>query len=114
MELTSQGNGSYWYLPPECFDLSKKPEISQKVDIWSIGVILYQMVLGRKPFGEDMCQNQQLKNHILLRSSTLEFPFKPLVTNELKECLKKCLCYGSKDRWDVEQVLSSKFVIHRK
>jgi tousled-like kinase len=32
MELTSQGAGTYWYLPPECFVVSKEPpKISSKV-----------------------------------------------------------------------------------
>ena len=32
MELTSQGAGTYWYLPPECFVVSKDPpKISSKV-----------------------------------------------------------------------------------
>lgn len=58
MALTSPGAGTYWYLPPECFQLnsSSPPLISQKVDVWSVGVILYQMVYGKKPFGEDMTQ----------------------------------------------------------
>ena len=29
MELTSQGAGTYWYLPPECF--TESPKISSKV-----------------------------------------------------------------------------------
>ena len=58
MALTSQGAGTYWYLPPECFQTGngQPPLISQKVDVWSVGVILYQMVYGKKPFGEDMTQ----------------------------------------------------------
>ncbi len=32
MELTSQGAGTYWYLPPECFIIGKEPPmISSKV-----------------------------------------------------------------------------------
>ena len=33
IELTSQGVGTYWYLPPECFDMSNKkpPDINSKV-----------------------------------------------------------------------------------
>ncbi len=32
MELTSQGAGTYWYLPPECFVIGKDPpKISSKV-----------------------------------------------------------------------------------
>lgn len=41
IELTSQGVGTYWYLPPECFVSDQKAMISAKVDIWSIGVIYY-------------------------------------------------------------------------
>jgi serine/threonine protein kinase len=36
-ELTSQGAGTYWYLPPEVFDKTKTPKISSKVDVWSVG-----------------------------------------------------------------------------
>lgn len=50
LELTSQGVGTYWYLPPETFE-EHKPFITSKVDIWSVGVILYEMVYGLKPFG---------------------------------------------------------------
>lgn len=43
MELTSQGAGTYWYLPPECFVVSKEPpKISSKV------CDLYFMVLKQK------------------------------------------------------------------
>ena len=32
MELTSQGAGTYWYLPPECFEIgTQPPSISNKV-----------------------------------------------------------------------------------
>ena len=32
LELTSQGAGTYWYLPPECFELGPRPPlISSKV-----------------------------------------------------------------------------------
>jgi len=49
MDLTSQGAGTYWYLPPECFVVGKTPpKISSKVDIWSVGVIFYQCLYGRK------------------------------------------------------------------
>jgi tousled-like kinase len=43
MELTSQGAGTYWYLPPECFGKDGVPRISSKVDVWSLGIIFYQV-----------------------------------------------------------------------
>jgi tousled-like kinase len=52
IELTSQGAGTYWYLPPETFQYSGygggAPKISSKVDVWSVGVILYQCLYGKR------------------------------------------------------------------
>ena len=57
MDLTSQGAGTYWYLPPECFVVGKMPpKISSKVDVWSVGVIFYQCLYGKKPFGHNQSQ----------------------------------------------------------
>ena len=45
MELTSPGMGTYWYLPPELFQ-STKGSVSEKIDIWSVGVIFYELLYG--------------------------------------------------------------------
>ena len=36
MELTSQGAGTYWYLPPETFVVTEGVRISNKVDVWFV------------------------------------------------------------------------------
>lgn len=52
MDLTSQGAGTYWYLPPECFVVGKDPpKISSKVDVWSVGVIFFQCLYGKRVRG---------------------------------------------------------------
>ena len=49
IELTSQGAGTYWYLPPETFKEGPgAPRISSKVDVWSVGVICYQCIYGKR------------------------------------------------------------------
>lgn len=70
VELTSQGAGTYWYLPPECFEMGGKqpPMISSKVDVWSVGVIFYQLLYGKKPFGNDMSQQKFLTESIRQRA----------------------------------------------
>ncbi|QHN91301.1 Serine/threonine-protein kinase TOUSLED [Arachis hypogaea] len=84
MELTSQGAGTYWYLPPECFELSKTPYISSKVDVWSAGILFYQMLFGRRPFGHDQTQERILREDTIIKARKVDFPTRPAVSNEAK------------------------------
>ena len=88
IELTSQGVGTYWYLPPECFDTDKNPPgISSKVDVWSIGVILYELAFGVRPFGHSLTQDRILKENVITNAKKVEFPQKPIVSEECKVIL---------------------------
>eukprot|EP00891_Asterochloris_glomerata_P008382 jgi/Astpho2/8382/e_gw1.00122.67.1_t len=90
MELTSQGVGTYWYLPPECFEIgTRPPTISNKVDVWSVGVILYQMLYGRRPFGEGVSQEMLLRDSVMLNANTVTFPSKPAVSAEGKDFINR-------------------------
>ena len=100
VELTSQGVGTYWYLPPECFQPASAT-ISTKVDVWSAGVIYYEMLFGVKPFGQDCSQERIWKEGVMLRAHSLEFPAKPVVSLEAKDFLRKCLVYSQEERIDV-------------
>ncbi|XP_051134590.1 serine/threonine-protein kinase TOUSLED-like isoform X2 [Andrographis paniculata] len=101
MELTSQGAGTYWYLPPECFELSRTPLISSKVDVWSLGILLYQMLFGRRPFGHDQTQERILREDTIIKARKVEFPTRPSVSNEAKEFIRRCLTYNQMERPDV-------------
>ncbi|PRP88805.1 hypothetical protein PROFUN_00273 [Planoprotostelium fungivorum] len=102
MDLTSQGAGTYWYLPPECFEVSKEPiKISSKVDVWSAGVIFYQMLYGRKPFGNNVSQQKILQDKVIINAQ-LEFPAKPVVTQQAKDFIKRCLTMSQTMRPDVK------------
>lgn len=104
MELTSQGAGTYWYLPPECFDVDA-PRISSKVDVWSAGVIFYQMLFGEKPFGNNLSQQKILQQGIVNRNLVVSFPHYKKVSHEAKEFILKCLTPNQDLRPSV-QVLS--------
>eukprot|EP01116_Phalansterium_solitarium_P021676 TRINITY_DN6834_c0_g2_i1.p1 TRINITY_DN6834_c0_g2~~TRINITY_DN6834_c0_g2_i1.p1 ORF type:complete len:716 (+),score=259.02 TRINITY_DN6834_c0_g2_i1:77-2224(+) len=103
LDLTSQGAGTYWYLPPECFESAGPglaPKISSKVDVWSVGVIFYQMLYGKKPFGNNVSQKKIIEENIIANSK-LEFPPKPAVSQEAKDFITACLNPSQRDRPDV-------------
>lgn len=110
-ELTSQGVGTYWYLPPETFIISEQaPSISSKVDVWAIGVIFFEMLYGQKPFGHNMSQEKILKEQvILLNSFRVVFPEKPAISKEAKEFITRCLAYHESDRYDVDQAFGCSY-----
>ncbi|XP_034415039.1 serine/threonine-protein kinase tousled-like 2 isoform X1 [Cyclopterus lumpus] len=112
MELTSQGAGTYWYLPPECFVVGKEPpKISNKVDVWSVGVIFYQSLYGRKPFGHNQSQQDILQENTILKATEVQFPPKPVVSTEAKAFIRRCLAYHKEDRVDVLQLASEPFLM---
>lgn len=114
MELTSQGAGTYWYLPPECFELNKTPLISSKVDVWSVGVLFYQMLFGRRPFGHDQTQERILREDTIIKARKVDFPSRPNVSSEAKELIRRCLTYNQAERPDVLSLAQDAYLTYSK
>ncbi|CEP18525.1 hypothetical protein [Parasitella parasitica] len=67
--------GSYAYISPE---ILLKQGYSYPVDWWSLGVVLYELLYGQRPFRAR--SNDDLQRAIL--SDPIEFPKEPQVSNE--------------------------------
>ncbi|CAB9497850.1 activated protein kinase catalytic subunit alpha-1 [Seminavis robusta] len=113
MELTSQGAGTYWYLPPECFIMEEDVtvRISNKVDTWSIGVIFYQMLYGKRPFGHGMTQDRLLSDHTMLNAKEVNFPQERSISDMAKEFIRSCLQYDQILRPTVAQLCELPYVL---
>uniref|UniRef100_A0A1I8HD38 Protein kinase domain-containing protein n=1 Tax=Macrostomum lignano TaxID=282301 RepID=A0A1I8HD38_9PLAT len=115
MDLTSQGAGTYWYLPPECFETGPEaPKISSKVDVWSVGVIFYQCLYGQKPFGNNMTQADILRNHTILKALKIDFPQSTpgncKVSEPAKNFIRRCVTYDKRQRPDVFQLAEDEYL----
>lgn len=111
MELTSQGAGTYWYLPPECFVTDDNVRISNKVDVWSIGVIYYQMLFGRRPFAHDLSQDKLLSDKAILHAEAVQFPKEPKVSKEAKEFISACLTADQVLRPTIAQICKHPYTL---
>lgn len=101
--------GTYWYQAPECFN-QHNPQITLKVDIWSVGVIFYELLFGVKPFGQDKSQMAIVRDQTILNAREVVFPQKPPISDPCKEFIRKCLAYHHQDRFDVYEAYYSPYL----
>lgn len=72
---------------------------NSKADLWSVGVVFYQLLFGKWPFYGN--NHEQLRKDILKKSdSNLEFPRE--VTSETKDLLIRLLTFNPKQRIEWE------------
>ncbi|MDQ3370606.1 MAG: protein kinase [Myxococcota bacterium] len=95
-DLTEAGTGigTPAYMSPEQV-LGDK--LDARSDIFSLGVVLYQMVTGKKPFVEDERRSAmhkiRLEKHVGVRKLNPEIP------RELERIIDRCLEKQPRDRW---------------
>jgi serine/threonine protein kinase len=91
MTTTSAVLGSPMYMAPEQMIASR--EVDGRTDVWSLGVVLYQLLTGRGPFNgttmTELCARILQEPHAPIRASRPDVPF------ELETVVARCL---EKDR----------------
>lgn len=102
--LTRDGHvaGTPDYMAPEQYDYDEEP--GPAADLWALGVVLYEMLAGRHPFGD----NGRGKAKAIL--SEKHFPLReacPEVPAALERIVEGCLVKEPEKRWpSAEKVLA--------
>ena len=95
-DLTEAGTGigTPAYMSPEQV-LGDK--LDARSDIFSLGVVLYQMVTGKKPFVED--ERKSAMHKIRLEKHESARSVNPEIPRELNNIIDRCLEKQPRDRW---------------
>ncbi|CAD5111210.1 DgyrCDS542 [Dimorphilus gyrociliatus] len=101
-QLLNTWCGSPPYAAPELFE--GKPYDAEKVDIWSLGVVLYVLVCGALPFDGNTLQ--------LLRSRVLSGKFRVpfFMSTECENLLKRMLVVDPSKRCTMTDILNDKWL----
>ena len=89
--------GSPLYMAPEILNINV---YSDSVDIWALGIIMYEMLFGSHPF--ESCKDyEELRR---MAKTTINIPNSVNISHEALELLKKLLSVNS-SRIDIDDVL---------
>lgn len=97
------------FIAPE---VAKAESFNDKADVWSFGVVLYEMFYCKNPFaGELLVKGGVLDSIKQISGANLAFnaEFNGQVPNEAKELLKKMLAFDKNERPSFNEIMTSEF-----
>ncbi|KAJ5108721.1 kinase-like protein [Penicillium angulare] len=97
--------GTLDYLPPEMCDPKRSDKLyDEKVDLWSLGVLMYEFLVGSAPFEDTpiMTQRRIARGEMTIPSS---------VSPEAKDLIKRLLVLDSDKRIPLNDILKHPWVI---
>ncbi|UKJ89949.2 protein kinase [Theileria orientalis] len=105
------GGGTIWYQPPECLSANTrangKVPLSDKIDIWAVGCILYEMLFNSRPFGT-FCSKSSLSERVYQEAILgVKFPQTYKVSDDCKKLIRAFLAVDPNERPSIEEALSS-------
>ena len=96
--------GTPEYMSPEIIN---KMEYSKEIDVWSLGILLYEMIHGYSPFRPENSLNAfEVLNKIKIHN----LKFNINITKECKELICHLLDENVENRYKIEDVFNSSFV----
>ena len=102
------------YIAPEILDSQRLPNgmggHSYEVDYWSIGVILYTMLVGRPPF-----ESQEVKQtYKKIKACAFSFPEHIEISNRAKDFIRGVIKLVPTQRLNLKQMLAHEFMTSNK
>ena len=97
-EKISEMVGTPAYMAPEILE---NKGYSLEVDIWSLGVIMYYLIIGKLPFNK---QNQED-----IKRVSYTFPKKAIISRAAKNLIEQILVKDPKERPSLKQILRHDF-----
>ncbi|APA15093.1 hypothetical protein sscle_14g098630 [Sclerotinia sclerotiorum 1980 UF-70] len=95
--------GTLDYLPPEMLQ-GNSNYYNEKVDLWSLGVLMYEFLVGEAPFEDTPVMTQR-------RITRCEMTIPSFVSSEAKDLIKRLLVLDPEKRIPLEQVQKHPWII---
>jgi serine/threonine protein kinase len=103
--------GTPLYMAPEIID-DKRNKYTNKVDIWALGIILYNLLTNHYPFYDE--RRMQLYNKIKAKPFKIEKKYKSKWDKKLQNLLEKCFEKKPEFRLTIEEFLDDPVFAHLK
>lgn len=104
-EISTSFRGSPLYMAPE---ILLGHEYDARVDLWSIGVILYQCLFGHTPYS--CTSSGDLINKFRTKKIRISIPAKPKISQNCRDLLKRLLTFDPKKRISFEDFFDHPFL----
>ncbi|KAF1771147.1 hypothetical protein GCK72_002973 [Caenorhabditis remanei] len=98
------------YISPEVLrNQGQDSEFGKEVDWWSVGVFIYEMLVGETPFYAEALVSTY--TNIMNHKTSLKFPDEPLISTQAKDIIKKFLSAAPErlGKNSVDEIRSHKF-----
>jgi aurora kinase, other len=97
--------GTLDYLPPEMLKPGSTDNFyDEKVDLWSLGVLMYEFLVGEAPFEDTPIMTQR-------RIARGEMTVPPFISVEAKDLIKRLLVLDPSKRIQLEDVLKHPWIV---